>query len=231
MRVLVVEDDAAIRAGVVDALESEGIVAVEAGDGAGGLAAAVMGELDLVLLDLGLPDRDGLEVLAELRRIRPTLALIVLTARGDEEDRVRGLRLGADDYVVKPFSARELLARVAAVLRRSAERPLDLAEVPLAQGVVDLRRREVRFADGVRHELSNREAELLRYLACNPGRAISRDELLTNVWRVDPRGAETRTIDMHVARLREKLRDPPGEPRLLLTVRGKGYMFQGAERS
>lgn len=228
MRILVIEDDEAIRVGVVDALISEGFDTLEAGTAADGQQAAVAGELDLVLLDLGLPDGDGLDVLREVRRIRPTLPLIVLTARGEEDDRVAGLKLGADDYVVKPFSARELLARVSAVLRRSAERPLDLVEVRLPGRVADLSRCEVRHDDGERHELSTREMELLRYLACHPGRAISREELLTNVWRVDARGVETRTIDMHVARLREKLRDAE-KPRVLLTVRGKGYMFSSPD--
>ena len=225
MRILVIEDDAAIRTGVIDALESEGFETFEAETAADGQQAAVAGELDLVLLDLGLPDGDGLEVLREVRRIRPTLPWIILTARGDEDDRVRGLELGADDYVVKPFSARELLARVQAVLRRSAERPLDVTRVELPGRVADLQRCEVRFDDGARVELSTREMELLRYLACHPGRAIAREELLTNVWRVDPRGVETRTIDMHVARLREKLRDVDPDHRILLTVRGRGYMF------
>ena len=113
---------------------------------------------------------------------------------------------------------------MAAVLRRSPQRPSDLAEFALPAGVVDLERREVRFADGRRTELSEREAELFRYLAVNSGRAISRDEILANVWRINPQGLPTRTIDMHIARLREKLGDDSEEPRVLLTVRGQGYM-------
>jgi DNA-binding response OmpR family regulator len=178
-----------------------------------------------LLLDLGLPGKQGLEILREVRLTRPTLPVIILTARGEENDRVDGLRLGADDYVVKPFSVKELLARVEAVLRRSPERPSDVAEVPLPGGCADFARRELRFADGQRTELSEREAELLRYLVANAGRAIERDELLAHVWRISPQGLPTRTIDMHIARLREKLRDDPSHPRVLLTVRGKGYMF------
>lgn len=224
-RVLAIEDDAAIRRGIVDALRFAGYEPLEAGDCGRGRQLALGCQLDLLLLDLVLPDGDGFTILEEVRRLRPTLPIIVLTARGEEGDRVRGLRGGADDYVVKPFSVKELLARVEAVLRRSAERPVDLIQVPIPGGQIDLARREVRFDDGSREELSDREAELVRYLACNAGRAISREELLTNVWRISPQGIATRTIDMHITRLREKLRDDPACPAVLLTVRGKGYMF------
>ena len=151
--------------------------------------------------------------------------MIILSARGEEDDRVAGLRLGADDYVVKPFSVKELLARVEAVLRRSPERPQELTVVELPQGTADLARAEVRYRDGTRQELSEKEVDLLRYLAGNSGRAVSRDELLLRVWQISPRGLPTRTIDMHVTRLREKLRDNAVEPQVILTVRGKGYMF------
>jgi DNA-binding response OmpR family regulator len=224
-RILTIEDDPAIRRGIVDALRFVGYQTLEAADGDTGLEMAVKAQFDLLLLDLVLPRRDGLEILTEVRRLRPTLPIVILTARGEEADRVRGLRDGADDYVVKPFSVKELLARVEAVMRRSAERPTDLAEVQIAGGLIDLRRREVRFDDGRRIELSEREIELVHYLAANCGRAIARDELLANVWRISPRGLSTRTIDMHIARLREKLEDDPERPAVILTVRGKGYMF------
>jgi DNA-binding response OmpR family regulator len=227
--ILVVEDDAGIRQGVVDALEFAGYTPIEAGDGHKGLALATEAEIDLVLLDLVLPGPDGMAILKAVRTARPTLPVIVMTARGEEGDRVKGLRLGADDYVVKPFSVQELLARVDAVLRRSPERPDDLDRVKVPGAVVDLARREIRFRNGDRGELSERETELLKYLASNVGRAISRDEILTRVWRLDPRGIETRTIDMHIARLREKLRDDRDDPVIILTVRGKGYMFGEAK--
>ena len=226
LQVLTIEDDPAIRRGIVDALRFAGYDTLEAADGQLGLEMATKRQFDLLLLDLVLPKRDGFSILTEVRRLRPTLPVIVLTARGEESDRARGLRDGADDYVVKPFSVKELLARVEAVLRRSAERPDNVSEVRVRGGVVDLARREVRFVKGGRSELSEREVELLRYLAANSGRAISREELLANVWRISPQGLTTRTIDMHVTRLREKLRDDPAEPAILLTVRGKGYMFQ-----
>ena len=229
-RVLVVEDDAAIRQGIVDALEFEGYETIEAPDGRAGMKLGVTASCDLVLLDLILPGPNGLQILTEIRRSRPTLPVIILTSRGDESDRVRGLKLGADDYVVKPFSVKELLARAEAVLRRTPERPLDVKTIPVPGGTVDLDRGAVCFTDGRCVELSEREAELLRYLAIHPGRTVSRDEIIQRVWRLNPRAiVETRTIDMHVARLREKLGDSGADPRIILTVRGKGYAFAKTE--
>lgn len=224
-RILTVEDDAAIRRGIVDALSFAGYDVIQAADGNEGARAAVSREFDLLLLDMVLPGKSGLEILREVRNARPTLPVIILSARGEERDRIAGLKTGADDYVVKPFSVDELLARVEAVLRRSPGRPTDVSELPIHGGCVDFARCEVRFHDGAREELSDKERELLRYFACHAGRAISRDELLANVWQIDARGVTTRTIDMHVARLREKLRDTDGDGGVLVTVRGKGYML------
>lgn len=228
-RILVVEDDAAIRRGIVDALRFDGFHAVEAADGKTGMALALEVDCALVLLDLVLPGKHGLEILQAIRQDRPTLPVIILTALGDEADRVRGLRMGADDYVVKPFSVSELLARVQAVLRRSPQRPTDVLTAAVPGGQIDFSRSEIRFQDGRREDLSERESELLRYLVVNSGRAISRDELLRSVWRIEPRGLWTRTIDMHIARLREKLGDDASNPKLILTVRGKGYMYGTTE--
>lgn len=225
LRILTVEDDAAIRRGIVDSLRFAGYAPLEAATGDAGLAMALSQTYDLLLLDLVLPGRDGLEILRQVRAVKPTQPVIILTARGAENDRVTGLQLGADDYVIKPFSVKELLARIEAVLRRSPERPRDIMQISFPGGTADLARSEIRFDDGERAELSEKEVELLRYLAANAGRAISRDELLLRVWQISPRGLATRTIDMHVTRLREKLRDDPSEPRVVLTVRGKGYMF------
>ncbi len=227
--VLTVEDDPSIRRGIVDALRYVGYGVLEAGHGDLGHEMAVRQNYDLLLLDLVLPGCGGLEILRSVRATRPSQPVIILTARGEEHDRIEGLRAGADDYVVKPFSVKELLARVEAVLRRSPARPSDVEEVPIAGGTCDFARREVRYSGGGRSDLSEREVELLRYLANNAGRAIGRDELLSNVWRICPDGLPTRTIDMHVARLREKLRDDPTDPAVLLTVRGKGYMFQASK--
>lgn len=223
--ILTIEDDAAIRRGVVDALNFVGYQVIEAGDGKAGCQMALSREYDLLLLDLVLPGMSGLEILEQVRKVRPTVPVIILSARGEENDRVSGLRLGADDYVVKPFSVNELMARVDAVLRRSPGRPSDVSTLKLADGEVDFNRCEIRFADGARFELSERERGLLRYLACHAGRAVDRNELLANVWQIDARGVSTRTVDMHVARLREKLRDDADRPVVLVTVRGKGYML------
>ncbi len=230
-RILVIEDDDAIRRGIADALKFEGYTALEADNGKDGLEMAIGADCDLILLDLVLPGRGGLDILEEVRTVRQTLPVIILTARGEENDRVRGLQLGADDYVVKPFSVKELLARIDAVLRRSPERPSDVTRIRFAGGTADLARREVRLDDGERHDLSEREVELLRYLARHAGRAISREEILSRVWRIDARGMRTRTIDMHVARLREKLQDNPSDPAIIRTVRGKGYMLSIGEQT
>ena len=225
-RVVVVEDEPAIRRGVVDALKLSGYDVAEAADGITGLQEASTGGVDLVLLDLLLPKLDGLQVLAELRRLHPTRPVIILTARGGEDDRVRGLKMGADDYVVKPFSARELLARVEAVLRRTTKPPESVNSVKLGRGMIDLHRREIRWSPAARAELSETETALFRYLVINRERAVSRDELLTKVWGIGTAGLETRAVDMHVARLRAKLKDPNGEesPEAIVTVRSHGYM-------
>ena len=225
-RIVVVEDEPAIRRGVCDLLRASGFHVTEATDGARGAEEAVRVGVDLVLLDLLLPKKDGLEVLAELRKIRPTLPVIILTARGTEDDRVRGLKMGADDYVVKPFSARELLARVEAVLRRSVDRPVEVTGAKLCHATIDFQRREVRWSEQDRGELSETETAILSFLVAQRTRAVSREELLTRVWGIGGEGVETRTIDMHVARLRAKLRDPSGKdtPEAILTVRAQGYM-------
>jgi DNA-binding response OmpR family regulator len=226
--VLIVEDDLAIRRGVAAALRHAGFEPVEAGDGVSGQTLALERPVRLVLLDLALPLRDGHAVLAAIRAAKPGLPVIVITARGAEDDRVRGLRGGADDYVVKPFSVKELLARVDAVLRRAPGRERVATALALPGGVVDLAAEEVRFDDGGREALTALEARLLRYLAGFPDRLVSRDELLIQVWQVDPRHVHTRSVDMAVARLRRKLRDDRGAEPVVVTVRGRGYRIQGS---
>ncbi len=220
--ILVVEDDAAVRQGVVDALSFSGYEVISAADGRDGIKLALTASYQLLLLDLVLPHFSGFEVLEALRKERPGQPVIILSARGEEADRVKGLTMGADDYVVKPFSVREMLARVDAVLRRSSEREVGQSVFDFQGGRVDFSRREVCMESGGRKELSERESDLLRYLISNRGRAVAREELLQRVWRIDPKNIETRTIDMHVAHLREKLGDEGQN--VVVTVRGKGYM-------
>jgi len=227
--ILVVEDDAAIRRGLRDALAFAGYAVAVCARGDEALAHAFESSPDLLLLDVVLPGKDGFEILRELRASHPQLPVILLTARGAEEDRVRGLKLGADDYVVKPFSASELLARVEAVLRRSAERPRGLRTLTLADRRVDLDLGEIVLDSGATHRLSELESNILRYLVAHRGRPIDRRELLQRVWGGGSREMETRTIDMHVRRLREKLEQDPAQPRLLVTVRSRGYMFADAQ--
>jgi len=228
-RILVVEDDAAIRRGLVDALKYAGHQVVECADGDAGHAAIAGVELDLALLDVVLPGRSGLDLLEEIRRRHPDLPVILVTARGAERDRVTGLENGADDYVVKPFSARELLARVDAVLRRTAVRSRAPEVLELHGRRIDLGTRQVELPDGGRAALSEKEAAILRYLAGVQGRPVPRDELLERVWGLDPQGLTTRTVDMHIARLREKLGDHDVERPLILTVRSKGYLLGGQD--
>jgi len=226
-KVLIVEDDRAIRERIVDALAFHGYVALQAARGEVAIDKALHGGCDLVILDPVLPGTDGTTVLREVRRARPTLPIIILTARGEDGERVRGLPGGPDHYVVKPFGIHELLARVDAMLRRSPERPSDVRRLMLPGGFVDLETREVCMDGDPPVDLSERETDLLHYLAVNASRIVSRDELLSRVWGVSPKAIETRTVDMHVARLRDKLHDEPGAPRLVLTVRGKGYRWNG----
>lgn len=226
-KIVVVEDEPAILQGLLDALQVGGYETAGAAEGEAGLEAARRVGVDLVLLDLLLPKMDGLQVLSELRKTHPTLPVIILTARGAEQDRVRGLHAGADDYVVKPFSMRELLARVEAVLRRSPERPSPVKAIKTAAGTVDFDRCEVIYHNGQRTGLSEMEAGVLVHLAANHGRVVSRDELLTRLWGIGGGTVETRAVDMHITRLRGKLKTPGAAngPEWIVTVRGKGYML------
>ena len=221
--ILVIEDDPAVRRGIVDVLEYAGYQTLEAADGHAGMEIALKANYRLLLLDLVMPGPSGFEILDALKRKRPGQAVIILSARGEENDRVRGLVNGADDYVVKPFSMKELLARVDAVLRRTCERAAPMDERPVPGGKADFRRGVIDFDDGRREELSEREAGLLRYLIDSGGRLVTREEILRNLWGLNPDRTETRTIDMHIMHLRGKLGDK--DQRTLATVRGKGYQF------
>lgn len=220
--ILVVEDDPAVRQGIVDVLEYAGYRTLEAPDGHAGMEMALKANYRLLLLDLVMPGPSGFEILQALKRKRPGQAVIILSARGEENDRVRGLTTGADDYVVKPFSMKELLARVDAVLRRTCERAAPSDERAIPGGTADFRRRQLVFPDR-REDLSDKEAELLRYLIDSNGRIVSREEILRQLWGLDPDRTETRTIDMHIMHLRTKLGDK--EQTYLKTIRGKGYQM------
>ena len=237
-RVLIVEDDPSIRAGLRDALELAGYSIAEAADGRAGADAALIGDHDLILLDIMLPEIDGFHVLELIRESKPRLPVICLTAMGEQADRVRGLKAGADDYIVKPFGLDELLARVEAVLRRSGSQtpepdpdtdtrtdPAEPHTLTIAGRQIDLARQEITTETGERRILPRREAEVLEYLVTNRGRAITREELLERVWGIDPRGMQTRTVDMAVARLRDALGDSGPDHAVILTVRGRGYML------
>lgn len=221
---LVIEDDNAVRRGIVDALRFTGYEVLEAADGHTGLDLSLTATYGLLLLDLVLPGPSGFDILQALKQKRPGQPVIVLSARGEEADRVRGLRMGADDYVVKPFSVRELLARVNAVLRRTSERPAAISLWKFSCGTADFERRSILYDDGGGCELAEREADLLRYLVSCQGRPVPRDELLRQVWNINPHRIETRTVDMHIAHLRQKLRDE--DQSLLRTIRGKGYLLE-----
>lgn len=221
--VLVVEDDEGVRRGICDALDLSGYKVLSAKDGREGMEKALSERYHLLMLDIVMPYHSGFEILEEIKKSRPGQAVIVLSAKGEERDRVRGLTMGADDYVVKPFSVREMLARVDAVLRRTNERVSVTGKRSFSSGELDFDASLICYSCGETVELSEKENELLHYLTVNSTRVVTRDEILKEVWGLDPRAVSTRTIDMHVANLRSKLNDSSQE--LLETVRGKGYRF------
>ena len=224
-RILIVEDEPHMVAGLRDNFEYEGYQVMTASDGVAGLERALSDSPDLVLLDVMMPRMSGLDVCKQIKSRRPSTPIIMLTARGQEIDKVVGLELGADDYVTKPFSIRELLARCKAVLRRAHTAPREQDTYRFGDVEVNLRGCQV-SRDGKSVDLSAKEFELLKYFVCHPGEAISRDRLLSEVWGYD-RYPTTRTIDAHIVRLRQKIEPRPEEPRYILTVHGLGYKFVG----
>jgi len=221
MRILVVEDEAALRDGLVDLLAGDGNEVTACGDGVAGLEAGLAARFDVVVLDVMLPRLDGVEVCRRLRAARPGMPILLLTARGSEDDKVRGLGEGADDYVTKPFSARELLARVRALGRRA---PAEVEEQLEVEGaLLDLARLAV-IRDGQRTALTPREAGMLRWLHASRGRVVSRAELLERVFAM--RGdLETRAVDMAIAVLRKKVERDPAHPTIIVSVKGAGYAW------
>jgi DNA-binding response OmpR family regulator len=221
--VLVVEDDATLRLGLQKALRSAGFAVSVAGTGTAGLEAALSSRPDLVLLDVMLPGLNGFEVCEELRRHDAELPIIMLTAKGEEQDRVRGLRLGADDYVVKPFGVAELLARVDAALRRRRLGEEESAMVRFGEVEVDFRAHTMLRA-GKALETTALEMRLLRYFVRHEGVLLPRQRILDAVWGADYFGTD-RTVDNFINRLRAKLEVDPKNPAFIVTVRGAGYRF------
>jgi len=221
-RILVVEDEPSLVETISYNLHREGYEVHSERDGINGLRAAQQQLPDLVILDLMLPGMDGLDVCRQLRRTS-SVPILILTARNDEVDKVVGLEMGADDYVTKPFSMRELMARVKAMLRRKTAAPAVAAQQPLQYGAftLDESRHEIR-RQGTPLSLTPLEYNLLEFLLRNHGATFSRETLLEKVWGYDYAG-DSRTVDVHVRSLREKIEDTPGAPRKLLTVRGVGY--------
>ena len=224
-KILVVEDEPAMVAGLRDNFEYEGYEVITAQDGMEGLQRALDESPDLVVLDVMMPRMSGLEVCKQLRAKRASIPIIMLTARGQEVDKVVGLELGADDYVTKPFSIRELLARVKSVLRRTAVLPKDKEQHSFADVEVDLRRCRV-LRSGKALEFSAKEFDLLKYFITHSGETLSRDRLLEDVWGYE-NYPSTRTVDTHLVRLRQKLEPDPEQPQYFLTVHGTGYRFVG----
>ena len=228
-KVLVIEDEENLLEALKHNLERDGYTALTASDGERGLSLAREHQPDLVILDIMLPQLDGLEVCRILRR-ESNMPIIMMTAKGEVVDRVVGLELGADDYITKPFSMRELMARLQAVLRRTRGQgqggPSQANEV-LTSGdlVVDLASHQVTLA-GNELEMKPREFDLLALLVANKGRAFTRDQILERLWGQDYIG-DTRTVDVHIRWIRQKLETEPGSPNRIVTIRGVGYRFQG----
>jgi len=223
-KVLIVEDDPGILVNLKDELEYYGWTVFSAEDGGKGLSLAREKKPDLIILDLMLPDKDGYEVCRELRSEGNRTPIIMLTARTQEIDKVVGLELGADDYVTKPFSLRELMARVKAVLRRTGERAEDIETYRFGRIELDFKRYEAR-KKGKKLEFTSLQFHILKLLIRNKGEVLSRNELLDEIWGKDNVWISHRTIDSHMANIRRKIEDNPADPKHILSIRGVGYKF------
>jgi len=223
MKILVVEDDPLLRDGLVDLLRSAGHTVDMVADGVTATKRGMDPELDLVVLDVMLPKLDGIEVCHRLRKARPDLPILMLTAKGSEEDKVRGLKVGADDYVTKPFGTRELLARLAALARRARSAPVEPEIIEIDGCRFDLGRCEAR-----RHQkiipLTAREVGIVRWLHRHKARTVSRSELLEQLWGTNA-DTETRTVDVTIAHLRQKIERDHAEPAIIVSVKGVGYTW------
>lgn len=226
-RVLLVEDEAPIREGLTELFASQGFEVAAVGDGLAALERAADGGFDIILLDIMLPGMDGLSVLRHVRSRGDITPVLLLTAKGAEDDVVRGLEAGADDYVTKPFGIHELLARVKGLLRRAHQTGLEgRKQFAVGESIIDLDQLVVRHKTG-EVKLTAREVSLLDFLAARAHRPVGRDELLVEVWGYRDGNIQTRTVDVHIQQLRAKLKAIPGGEQWIGTVRGRGYRFEG----
>jgi DNA-binding response OmpR family regulator len=228
--ILVAEDDLNIRTGLVDTLESEGYKVTTASDGKEAVELFDKGSFNLILLDVMMPEKSGYDVCREIRSTDKDIPVIMLTAKGEEIDKVVGLQLGADDYITKPFGVHELLARISAVLRRchrnNSPNKKQSDEMFLFGGLeVHVRRYKIK-KDNREFDISDRELKLIRFFHGHPDEVLSRDRILNEVWGIDYYGT-TRTLDQHVAQLRKKIETDPSTPEIIVTVHGVGYRYIG----
>lgn len=223
MKILVVEDEPGLQRALVDLLVGDGHAVDAVGDGVTALERGTQGAYDMILLDLMLPRLDGMDVCRSLREVRPSMPILMLTARASEDDKVNGLVNGADDYVTKPFGAKELIARVRALQRRALQTTQKPERIAAEGCLFDLGRCVVQRGREL-HALTGREVSILRWLFNHRERAVSRSELLQEVWGV-PGDLQTRTVDMTISNLRHKIETDPGRPRIVVTVKGVGYAW------
>ena len=227
IRILLVEDEPSLIFTLKDTLESEGYQVIVSEDGEQAVGLAQEHKPDIMILDIMLPGKNGYEICQEIRSLKFTFPIIMLTAKDQELDKVKGLDIGADDYITKPFGVKELLARIQARLRRagtySSSSNIDILQLSTTK--IDLLESKAIFADGKINELTAREIELIRYLLQAGGEPVSRDELLEKVWRYEY-STNTRTVDVHISKLRAKIENQPDEPRHLITLHGVGYLLK-----
>ena len=227
IRILLVEDEPSLIFTLRDTLESEGYLVIVSEDGEQAVGLAQEHKPDIMILDIMLPGKNGYEICQEIRSLKFTFPIIMLTAKDQELDKVKGLDIGADDYITKPFGVKELLARIQARLRRAGtySSSNNIEVLQLGTTKIDLLESKAIFADGKTNELTAREIELIRYLLQAGGEPVSRDELLEKVWRYEY-STNTRTVDVHISKLRAKIESQPDEPRHLITLHGVGYLLK-----
>tara|TARA_Y200000002_G_scaffold383300_1_gene405096 strand:+ start:18592 stop:19296 length:705 start_codon:yes stop_codon:yes gene_type:complete len=227
IRILLVEDEPSLIFTLKDTLESEGYQVIVSEDGEQAVGLAQEHKPDIMILDIMLPGKNGYEICQEIRSLKFTFPIIMLTAKDQELDKVKGLDIGADDYITKPFGVKELLARIQARLRRAGtySSSNNIEVLQLSATKIDLLESKAIFADGKTNELTAREIELIRYLLQAGGEPVSRDELLEKVWRYEY-STNTRTVDVHISKLRAKIESQPDEPHHLITLHGVGYLLK-----